>query len=49
MPQWYSSNCSVMVWRTRRLTSTSSLASTNTKSEHHWSTLVSFGDRLHHL
>jgi hypothetical protein len=37
-------NCSVMVWRAWRWTSTSSLASTNTTSEHRWTTLDSFGD-----
>jgi hypothetical protein len=48
-PRWHclhshSWNCSVMVWRTWRRTSTSSLASTITTFEHHWTTLVSFGD-----
>jgi hypothetical protein len=42
VPQFW--NCSVMVWRTWRWTSASSLVSTVTKSEHHWTTLVSFGD-----
>jgi hypothetical protein len=33
-----------MVWRTRRWTSTSSLASTISRVEHHWTTLLSLGD-----
>jgi hypothetical protein len=38
-------NCSVMVWRAWRWTSASSLASTITRLEHQWTTLVSFGDK----
>jgi hypothetical protein len=34
----------VVVWRAWRWTSTSSLASTVTRSEHHWITVVSFED-----
>jgi hypothetical protein len=37
-------SCSVMVWRAWRWTSTSSLVSTIIRFEHHWTTLVSFGD-----
>jgi hypothetical protein len=44
LPHPHSWNCSVMVWRTRRWTSTSSLASIITRFEHYWTTLVSFGD-----
>jgi hypothetical protein len=40
----YSWNCSVMVRRAWRWTSTSSLATIFSRSEHHWTTLVSFGD-----
>jgi hypothetical protein len=40
----HSWNHSVMVWRAWRWTSTSSLASIIIKSEHHWTTLVNFGD-----
>jgi hypothetical protein len=36
-------NCSVMVWKAGRWTSRSSLASTITRFEYHWITLVSFG------
>jgi hypothetical protein len=37
-------DCSVMVWTAWRWTSTSSLTSTITTSEHQWTTLVSFRD-----
>jgi hypothetical protein len=40
----HSWNCSVMVWRAWRWTSTSSLVSTITRFEHHWTILVSSGD-----
>jgi hypothetical protein len=40
----HSWNCSFMVIRAWRWTSASSLASTITRLEHHWTTLVSFGD-----
>jgi hypothetical protein len=33
-----------MVWKAQRWTSTSSLSSTVTRFEHHWTTLVCFGD-----
>jgi hypothetical protein len=37
-------NCSVVDWIAWKWTSTSSLASTITGFEHHWTTVVSFGD-----
>jgi hypothetical protein len=40
-PHSHSWNCSVTVWRAWRWTSTSSLASTITRFEHHWTILVS--------
>jgi hypothetical protein len=43
-PQSHIWNCSFMVWRAWRWTSASPLASTITRCEHHWTTLVSFGD-----
>jgi hypothetical protein len=43
-PHSHSWNCSLMVWRAWRWTSASSLASTIARIEHHWTTLVSFGD-----
>jgi hypothetical protein len=45
VPPFTQLNCSAMVSRAWRWTSASSLASTITISEHHWTTLVSFGDQ----
>jgi hypothetical protein len=43
-PYSHSWKCSVVVWRAWKWTSTSSLASTITRFEHHWTTLISFRD-----
>jgi hypothetical protein len=43
-PHSHSWNCSIMVRRAWRWTSTSSLDSTITRFEHHWTTLISFVD-----
>jgi hypothetical protein len=43
-PNSHSWNSSAIVWRAWKGTSTSSLATTMTTFEHHWTTVVTFGD-----